>query len=94
MATFFIALLLFCFTISNKPTRISVAAMSIMMVVLVVWSIRALESKLAEEVFYNSLAALQRSRHRFLARLKRLFCIRAPVRQGSIQMVARHSGVV
>ena len=73
VATFFIALLLFCFTISNRPTRISVAAMSIIMVVLVVWSIRALESKLGKEVFYNSLAVLRRSRHRFLASLNRLF---------------------
>ena len=94
MATFFIALLLFCFTISNKATRISVAAMSTMMVVLVVWSIRALESKLAEEVFYNGLAALRRSRHRFLAYLNRLFPTRTLANQTSIQMAARHSGVV
>ncbi|KAI0277908.1 hypothetical protein BGY98DRAFT_976625, partial [Russula aff. rugulosa BPL654] len=50
MATFFIALLLFCFTISNKATRISVIAMSIMVVILIVWSIGALEYKLAREV--------------------------------------------
>ena len=69
--------------------------MSIMMVVLVVWSIRALESKLAKEILYNSLAALRRSRHRFLASLDRLlFRTRAPVSQGGIQMAVRHSGVV
>jgi hypothetical protein len=94
MATFFIALLLFCFTISNKATRISVAAMSIMMVVLVAWSIRALESKLAEQVFHNSFAVLRRTHHRVLAWLNRLFRTRAPVSQGSIQMAVRHSGVV
>lgn len=61
MATFFIALLLFCFTISNKATRFSVAVMSIMVVVLVVWSIGALEYKLAREVSHNSLAVLRRT---------------------------------
>jgi hypothetical protein len=93
MAAFFIALLLFCFTISNKATRISVAAMSIMMVVIVVWSVQALESKLAKEVFHNSFSVLRRSRRGFLGYLNRLFRIRAPVRQGGIQMAARHSGV-
>ena len=93
MTTFFIALLLFCFTISNKATRISVATMSIMMVVIVVWSVQALESKLAKEVYDNSLSVLRRSRHRFLGYLNRLFRIRAPARQGSVQMAARHSGV-
>jgi hypothetical protein len=92
MATFFVALLLFCFTISNKPTRISVAAMSIAMVVLVLWSILALKSKLAKEVFHNNLAVLRRSRHRFLAYLNRLFRTRHPVSQDSIQMPVRHTG--
>ena len=68
--------------------------MSIIMVVLVIWSVRALESKLAQEVFYNSLAVLRRSRNRFVAPLTRLFRTRAPVRRGSIQMGVRHSGVV
>ena len=68
--------------------------MSIMVVVLVVWSIQALESKLAKEVFHNSLAVLRHSRHRFLAYLNRLLRARSPVSQGSIQMAARHSGVV
>ncbi|KAN0116202.1 hypothetical protein V8E52_006259 [Russula decolorans] len=88
VATFYIALLLFCFTISNKATRISVAAMSVIMVVLVLWSIRALESQLAREVFYNSLAVLRRSRNRFFVRFTRLFRTRtrAPVSRGSIQM--------
>lgn len=70
--------------------------MSIIMVVLVVWSIRALESQLGKEVFYNSLAVLRRSRQRFLARLNRLFRPpgRAPVSQGGIRMDVRQSGVV
>jgi hypothetical protein len=68
--------------------------MSIMMVVLVVWSIRALEFKLAEEVFYNSLAVLRRPCRRFLAWLNRLFRPLPPVRQGRVQMAVRHSGVV
>ena len=94
MVTFFIALLLFCFTISNKSTRISVAVMSTLVVVLVVWSMQALESELAKEVFYHSLAVLRRSRHRFLPSFNRLFRTRAPVSQGSIQMATRQSGVV
>ena len=94
MAAFFVALLLFCFNISNKPTRISVAAMSITVVVLVGWSIQALESKLVKEVFHNNIAVLRRSRHKFSACLNRLFRIRAPVSQGSIQMPVRHSAVV
>jgi hypothetical protein len=95
MATFFIALLLFCFTISNESTRIAVAAMSILVVVLVLWSILALGSNLVREVFDNNLAVWRRLRHRFFAYLNRLFHTRrAPVNQGSIQMAARHSGVV
>jgi hypothetical protein len=86
MATFFIALSLFSFTISNKSTRIIAAAMSIMMVVLVVWSIWALDSQLAKGVFYNNLAVLRRSRHKFLAFLNRLFRTRAQASQGSIPM--------
>ena len=93
VATFYIALLLLCFTISNKATRISVAAMSIMVVVLVIWSLRALESKLAGEVFHNNFAVLQRSYHRFLAYLNRLHRAHAPVSRGRIQMTVQHSGV-
>ena len=78
MATFFIALLLFCFTISNKLTRISVAAMSMIMVVLVAWSVQVLGSNLAKEVFYSSLAVLRRSRHRFLASLNPVRTRRVP----------------
>jgi hypothetical protein len=68
--------------------------MSITVVVLIAWSIRALESKLAKEVFYNNLAVLRRSLHRFLASFNRLFRTRTPVSQGSIQMAVRRSGVV
>ena len=61
MATFFLALLLFCFTISNKATRISVIAMSIMVVILIVWSVGVLEYKLAREVWQNNLAVFRRT---------------------------------
>ena len=40
MGTFFIALLLFCFSISNHPTRISVAIVSVLTATLIGWSIR------------------------------------------------------
>jgi hypothetical protein len=93
MATFFVALLLFCFTISNKATRISVAATSMMVVVLVLWSIRALDSQLVREVSDSSLSVLRRSRHRFLAYVNRLFT-RHTVSLGSIQMPVRQNGVV
>ncbi|KAH9979759.1 hypothetical protein BJV74DRAFT_759462, partial [Russula compacta] len=39
MTIFFIALLLFCLTISNAPTRISVAVMSVFAASLIVWCI-------------------------------------------------------
>jgi hypothetical protein len=68
--------------------------MSIIMVVLVVWSVGALKSKSAQEVFHNSLAVLRRSRNRFVAPLTQLFRTRAPVRRGSIQMGVRHWGGV
>ena len=73
--------------------------MSVIMVVLVVWSIRALESKLSEDSEVsssNSLAVLGRSRRRFLAYLNGLFRPRAPlaVTQGSIQMSDLRAGRV
>ena len=63
-------------------------------VVLVLWSIRAFDSQLVGEVFHDTLAVLRRSRQRFLAYPNRLFCTRHRVSQGGIQMPVRHSGVV
>ncbi|KAI0280238.1 hypothetical protein BGY98DRAFT_1061030 [Russula aff. rugulosa BPL654] len=70
VATFFIALLLFCFTISNKATRISVAAVSIMVVMLVVWSIGAMAYELAREVSRNGLAVFRRTSRTLFKRVK------------------------
>ena len=39
MVIFFIALLLFCFSISNVPTRIFVAMMSVLMAALIGWGV-------------------------------------------------------
>jgi hypothetical protein len=64
MVIFFIALLLFCFSISNAPTRIFVAMMSVLMVALMGWGIwTAWESEDDEdEVWEKSLAVFRRTR--------------------------------
>jgi hypothetical protein len=71
MVIFFIALLLFCFTISNNPTRIAVSIMSALAAGLVIWGLRtAWESREDEDVFRDSLAALKRTRNGFVERVK------------------------
>ncbi|KAI0000139.1 hypothetical protein BJV74DRAFT_821832 [Russula compacta] len=71
MITFFIALLLVCFTISNTPTRISVAIMSVFAAGLIVWCIRT--ASVATEdfsVWRVSLVVLERTREDLLRRVK------------------------
>jgi len=63
MVTFFIALLLLCFTISNRATRISVLIMSVLVVSLIVWCIRtAWQSTEGEDLWRDSLVVLRRTR--------------------------------
>ena len=72
MVIFFVALLLFCFRISNASTRISAAIMSVLMTTLLVWWIRAGDSTEDEDVWQNSLTALRRARAVLLERVKKL----------------------
>ena len=56
MVMFSIALLLFCFSISNPPTRIFVAVTSVMVTVLIGWCIhRAWESSEDKGMWANSM---------------------------------------
>jgi hypothetical protein len=72
MVIFFIALLLFCFSISNIPTRIFVAIMSVLICTLIGWGIRtAWESKDDEgDVWEKSLVVLRRTRVALFERVK------------------------
>jgi len=64
MVIFFIALLLFCFSISNTATRVFVSIMSLLVAILIIWCIRmAWESTEGEEdVWQESLITLRRAR--------------------------------
>jgi hypothetical protein len=63
MVLSFIGLLLFCFTISNTPTRAFVAVMSVVAAFLIVWCIQtAWESTEDEYLWRNSLLVLKRTR--------------------------------
>ncbi|KAF8474433.1 hypothetical protein DFH94DRAFT_131009 [Russula ochroleuca] len=71
MVIFFIALLLFCFKISNVSTRIFVAMMSVLVATLIGWCIRtAWESSDDDDVWENSLAVLRRTRVALFKRVK------------------------
>jgi hypothetical protein len=73
MVIFFVALLLFCFSISNVPTRIFVAMMSVLVATLIGWGIRtAWDSKDDDEddVLQSSLVVLRRTRVALFKRVK------------------------
>ncbi len=73
MVTFFIALLLLCFTISNRATRISVLIMSVLVVSLIIWCIRtAWESTECEDVWQDNLVVLKRTRDNLFKRVRNL----------------------
>jgi hypothetical protein len=73
MVIFFIALLLFCFEISNLATRISVSIMSALVTALVIWCIwTAWESNDDESVWQESLIVFQRARSNLFKRVKGL----------------------
>jgi hypothetical protein len=68
---FFIALLLFCFSISNPATRICVTIMSVLVVVLIIWCIRtAWETTEGEDVWRDSLIVFRRARSNLFKRVK------------------------
>jgi hypothetical protein len=63
MVIFFVALLLFCFTISNILTRIFVAISSVLLASLIGWCIwTAWESAEDEDIWPDTLAVLRRTR--------------------------------
>ena len=71
MVIFFIALLLFCFSISNHATRICVSIMSVLVAVLIIWCIRtAWETTDGEDVWRDSLNVFRRARSDLFKRVK------------------------
>ncbi|KAH9989672.1 hypothetical protein BJV77DRAFT_1069397 [Russula vinacea] len=75
MVIFFIALLLFCFSISNHSTRIFVAMMSVLIATLIGWCIwTSWDSKEDDEddVWESSLAVFRRARVTLFGRVKEI----------------------
>lgn len=73
MVTFFIALMLLCFTISNTSTRVSVAVMSAIVAVLIIRCIQlAWVSTEDYGVWPNSKNALRRTRDDLVKHVKKL----------------------
>ena len=73
MVMFSVALLLFCFTISNISTRIFVTVMTALIASLIMWCIRiAWESTDDFDVWHNNLSALRRTRDSLFKRVKEL----------------------
>jgi hypothetical protein len=71
MVIFFIALLLFCFSISNRATRIAVSIMSVLVAVLIIWCIRATwETTEGEDVWRDNLNVFRRARSNLFKRVK------------------------
>ena len=71
MVLFFIALLLFCFSISNSATRFCVTIMSVLVAALIIWCIwTAWESTEGEDVWRDSLIVLRRTRSNVFKRVK------------------------
>ncbi len=78
---FSVAMLLFCFTISNTSTRIASATMSAVIVALVAWYTRtAWESGDGRGVGQDSLLTLRRAGGRLFARLKHFVLMLIPLR--------------
>jgi hypothetical protein len=70
---FFVALLLFCFNISNTSTRAVVSAMSALVVVLVMWCVRITWQPTEDyDVWHESLVALRRTRSDLFKRVMEL----------------------
>jgi hypothetical protein len=71
MVIFFIALLLFCFEISNLATRISVSIMSALVSALIIWCIwTAWEYTESVDVWRDSLVVFQRTGSNLFKRVK------------------------
>jgi len=71
MVVFFVALLLFCFTISNTATRAFISASSFLSSILVIWCIRtAWETTEDYDVWNKSTDALRHTRDDLFKRVK------------------------
>jgi hypothetical protein len=71
MVIFFIALLIFCFRISNLGTRISVSIMSVLVTTLIIWCIRTTwDSTEGEDVWRDSLIVFRRAGRELFRRIK------------------------
>ena len=74
MVIFFVALLLFCFSISNSPTRIIVAISSVVLVTLVGWSVwLAWETTENDEIWQSSMSAFRRTFRDLSERVKGVY---------------------
>jgi hypothetical protein len=72
MVTFFIALLIFCYRISNPATRVSVSIASVFVAILIIWCIRtAWESTEGEDVWRDSVIVFRRARSKLFERVKK-----------------------
>jgi hypothetical protein len=69
--------LLFCFSISNRATRIAVSIMSVFVAVLIVWCVRAAWETPNEDVWRDSLNVSRRARSNLFKRVKDLNPFRA-----------------
>ena len=96
MVIFFVALLLFCFSISNSPTRIFLAISSVLLITLVGWSIwLAWETTENDELWKVSVLAFRRTRSDLSKRLKGFnpFRPRRAPEHNNIPLTDRHNGV-
>jgi hypothetical protein len=69
MVIFSIALLFFCFKISNLATRISVSIMSALVGTLIIWCIRAVWETTDDDVWRESLIVIRRTRSNLFKRV-------------------------
>ena len=70
MVIFLVALLLFCFSISNVSTRIFVAISSVLVITLIGWCIRIIRQSTEDNVWQNSLVVLRRTPGALFERIK------------------------
>jgi hypothetical protein len=80
MVIFSVALLLFCFTISDTSTRIATGTMSAVVAAPVAWCIRTAWESGDTRGVQDSLLTLRRTGDRLFARLKHFVLVLIPLR--------------
>jgi hypothetical protein len=90
---FFIALLLFCFSISNILSRIFIAIVSVLVITLIIWSIRTAwdSAEHNDDVWYKSLVVFRRARVALFERVKEF--IPFHTRRVPVDRITLNSGV-